>query len=75
MRPGQWEVAEVMVEVRVMPIGGVMAGGTIRPVLTVMFIILLMTGDTIHRRALELVVHMAGLTSRVCVFAFQFERG
>ena len=52
-----------------------MAGGTIRPVLTVMFIILLVAGSTIHRRALELVVHMAGLTGHVCVLALQFERG
>src|SRR5689334_977642 len=74
MRPGQGEAAEVMVEIRVMPIGGVMAGGTICTVLTVMFIILLVAGDTIHRRTLELVVHMAGLTSHVCVLAFQFER-
>jgi hypothetical protein len=75
MRPGQGEVAEAMVEVCVVPIGGVMAGGTIRAVLTVMFIVLLVAGDTIHRRALELVVYMTGLTGRVRVLTFQFEGG
>ena len=75
MRPGQGEVAEAMVEVRVMPIRRVMAGGTIRAILTVMLIILLVAGDTIHGRALELVVHMTGLTSYICVFAFQFKGG
>jgi hypothetical protein len=75
MRAGQGKAAEVMVEVRVVPIGGVMAGGTIRAVLTVMFIILLVTGDTVCRRALELFVYMTGLTGRVRVFAFQFEGG
>ena len=52
-----------------------MAGGTIRAILTVMLIILLVAGDTIHGRALELVVHMTGLASYICVFAFQFKGG
>ena len=74
VRTGQWEVAEVVIEIRVMPIGGVMAGGTIRAILAVMFIILLVAGDTLHRRALELAVQMAGFTSHVRVFSFKFER-
>ena len=52
-----------------------MAGGTIRAILTVMLVILLVAGDTIHGRALELVVHMTGLASYICVFAFQFKGG
>lgn len=40
---GQREVAEIVVEAGIMPIGGVMAGSAIGAVLTVVFIILLMT--------------------------------
>lgn len=41
-----------MVEVRILPIGRVMAGGTVGSVLAVMLIILLMAGIAILRRGL-----------------------
>lgn len=70
---GQREVAEVVVKVCIMPIRGVMAGGAIGAVLTVVIIILLMTGITIHRRASGLPVYMTRLTGYICVFALQLE--
>lgn len=74
VRAGQREVAEVVIEIRIMPIRGVMTGSTIRTILAVVCVFLLVAGDTVHRRAPELSVHMAGLTSHVCVFAFQLKR-
>ena len=74
MRAGEREVGEVMVKVRLVPIGGVMTRSTICAILTVMFIILLVAGIAVQRRALVLTVHMAGFASHFRVFALQLER-
>ena len=74
MRARQREVAEVMIEIGIMPIGRIVAGSTVRAILTVVLIIPLMAGVAVHGRAFVLPVHMAGFTSHLGVLAFQFER-
>lgn len=74
MRAGQREVAQVVIEIRVVPIGWVVAGGAVCAILTVVFIIRLVAGITVHGRAFVLIVHMAGFTFHVRVFSLQFER-
>jgi hypothetical protein len=69
----QWKGTQVVIEIGILPIRGVMTSGAIRAKLTIMFIILLVAGVAIHRGAFELSIHMAGLTINFCVFAFQFE--
>ena len=69
----QWKITAIMIEIRILPIGWVMTRGTIRAILTIMFIILLVTGITIGRRAYELSVYMTGLTGDFRMLAFQFE--
>lgn len=73
MTSRQREVAELVIEVGILPIGWVMTGGAIRAVCAVVFIVLLMTGVTISRRASKDLVLMAGLTSHFGMFAFQLE--
>lgn len=73
MPASQREVAAVVVEIRILPIGGVMAGSTIRAVLAFVLIVLPVTGITVHWRAFVLPVDMARLAVRFCMFPFQFE--
>ena len=73
VRACQWEITKIMVEIRITPIRGGMAGGAICPKPTLVCVVLLMTGEAIHRRALELTVYMAGLASHFCMFALQLE--
>ena len=74
MRAGQREVAAVMVEIRILPVGRVMAGRAICAKLTVMLVILSVAGITVHRCCLVLSIHMTRLTANFGVFSFQFER-
>lgn len=74
VRARQREVAQVVVEGRVLPIGRVVAGSAIRTKLTVVFIVLSMTGVTIRERARKNVVLMAILAGCIRVPAFEFER-
>lgn len=71
---GQWEVAAVMIEISILPIGGIMAGSAIRAIFAIVLVIFPVTGVTIHGRTFELPVYVAGLASRLRVFALQFER-
>jgi hypothetical protein len=73
MRARQREVAEVMIEIGIMPIGRIVAGSTVRAILAIMFIILLMAGVAVHGRAFVLPVH-GRISSHLGVLAFQFER-
>jgi len=73
MPPRQREVAQVMVEGRILPIGRVMTGGTIGAESAAMLIVLLMTGVTIRGRTLIHTVLVAGLALRFGMFAFEFE--
>ena len=54
----QWEGAQVVVEVGILPIGWIMTGGAIRAILPGVFVILLVTGITVHGRAFILSVYM-----------------
>lgn len=74
MASGQREVAPAMIEIRILPIGRVMAGGAVRSILTVVFVVLSVAGIAIRGRAFEDVVSMAGLASRIRVFPFEPER-
>ena len=51
---GQWEIAEIVIEVSILPVGRVMAGSTICAKLTAMRVILMMTGIAILRRRCEI---------------------
>ena len=73
MPPSQREIAQAVVKIRIPPVCWIMAGGAIYPVLTAMFVILAMTGIAISWRTDVRIVLMAGLTSRISVFSFQFE--
>ena len=69
----QWEVAAVVVEIRILPIGGVMAGSTICAVPAIVLIVLPVTGIAVHRCAFVLPVDMARLAVCFRMFPFQFE--
>lgn len=73
MPASQGEVAAVVVEIRILPIGGVMAGSTIRSVSAIVLIVLPVAGITVHRRAFVLPVDMARLAVCFRVFPLQFE--
>lgn len=75
MCPRQRKVRAAVIEIDILPAGGVMAGATIGTIGTAMFIILPMARITICGRAFELPVDMAGLTVHVRMLAFQLERG
>ena len=64
-----------MIEIRILPIRWVMAGGAVCAVGTVVLIVLLMARVTIHRRASILPVGMAGFTGDFCMFTYQLEHG
>jgi hypothetical protein len=70
---GQRELGQIVIEVSVFPIGWNMTGGTIGSVFPVVFIILLVTGETVRGRASINAVLMAGLARYLCMFAFQLE--
>lgn len=74
MGTGQGEAAEIVIEIGILPIRGVMASRAIRAVLSKVFVILAMAGVTIHGRPFELAVDMAVLTSRLRVLTLEFER-
>lgn len=75
MRAVQWEVAAVVIETRIVPVRWLMTGRTIRAELALVFVILLVAGITVGRRAFILAIHVARLACHFGVLAFQLERG
>jgi len=57
---GQWEICFAVIETHIFPTAGVMAGCAIRAELTIMCILLSMTGKTILGCTFENIVHMTG---------------
>ena len=74
MRAGEREVAAVVIEIGVFPVGWIMTGHAIRAILAAVCVIALVAGNTVHRRAFVLPVDMTGLTGHIDVFAFELER-
>ena len=62
MSTGQWELRPVVIEIDVIPTRGIMTGGAIPAELTVMSILLLMTGKAVRGCACKYMVAMARLT-------------
>jgi hypothetical protein len=69
----QREFGEVVVEVGILPIGGCVTDRAVCAVFAVVFVILLMAGVAVHRRAFELPVDMAFVTLRFHMLTFQLE--
>ena len=74
MGPGQRKVSAVVIEVDMIPTGGVMTGRAVRAKFSTVIVILLMTGIAIHWRAFELLIYMTCLTGNFRMPALQFER-
>ena len=74
MFSGQWEASNAMVEVRITPTAGCMTGTTIRAKLTVVCILVGVTGITVRGRTL-VAVRMAGGASYSGVSALERETG
>jgi hypothetical protein len=62
-----------MIEIGILPVGGVMAGRAIGAILTFVRIILLMAGIAVRGRALENLVNVAGLAGNLLVLTFKLE--
>ena len=73
VRPGQREVAQVVIEGGFFPVNRGVAGSTIRAEASVMLIVLAMAGITVSGRALENVVLVTPFTTHPGMFAFQLE--
>ena len=58
----QWELTFVMIEVDMIPTGGVMAGRAVGAKFSTVIVILLMTRIAVHRRTFELLIYVARLT-------------
>lgn len=69
----QRKVTAVVVEIGILPIGGDMAGSTIRAICAIMLIVLPVTGITVHRRAFISPVDMTRLAVCFRMFPLQFE--
>ena len=74
MRARQREVALVMIEGDTVPIGGRVAGSTIRAETAAMLIVLGVAGITIRGRTFENIVLVAFLAIHLSMFPFQLER-
>ena len=70
----QWEIAAIVVKVRILPIGWIVTGSTIRSILTIVFIVRSMTGITITGRSLIYIVHVTLIAAHFGMSAFQLER-
>ena len=73
VRARQHETGRIVIELGGQPCIRHMTRSTSRTQLTHVCIVLLMTGETIHRRAFEYAIHMACLTCRLNVGTGQFE--
>jgi hypothetical protein len=71
----QREVGFIVIECYVFPTGGLMAGCTVCAKFASMFIVLLMTGETICRCAFVNIILMTLFTARFGMFALEFEGG
>ena len=75
MGTGQGKVAQVVVEISIVPIGWVMTGSAICSELPVVFVILSMARVTIHGRASELPIRVTRFARHFLVLSLQFECG
>jgi hypothetical protein len=73
VRPGQREVTEVVIKGNFLPIDRGMAGSTVCAKTPPVFVILLVAGIAIRRRALERVILMTFLAGYSGMFPLQFE--
>lgn len=64
----QREVAAIMIEVSVVPVGGIMACGTVTAILTLMFVILPVTGIAVLGCTLKDSIHVTGFTRHFGMF-------
>jgi hypothetical protein len=64
-----------MIEIDIVPTGRIMTNRAIRAILTVVGILLFMTGKTIRSRAFVLLILVTRFTRDIAVSAFEFERG
>lgn len=69
----QGEPAAVMIEIRILPVRGVVAGGTIRAILAVMLVILPVAGIAVGGRAHKNPVQVTRLAGDFLVLAFKLE--
>ena len=67
------EPGTVVIEIGILPVGGVMTGRAIGTILTLVLIILLMTGIAVHGRALKNSVSVARLAGNLLVLTFKLE--
>jgi len=70
----QRETAAVVIEINIIPTGWIMTGRTIGTKLTVVIIILLVTGITVGRCTFENIILMTGLTRNFRMLTLQLER-
>ncbi len=73
MPAGQRKFGGIVIEMHIIPTGGVMADRAVTAILTTMGILLFVAGVTVCRSALEYLVDMAGFTRNFLVLAFEFE--
>ncbi len=70
MTSTQREVRAVVVEIGILPTGGVMTGVTFHAKLAIMLIVLLVTGVTFAGCAFEHIIPMTGFASHFRMLAF-----
>ena len=75
MSPRQGKVAATVIKLRIVPIGGGMAGRTVGAKFPFVFIILLVTGIAVRGRAFELAINMTRLAIDFGVLTLQLKRG
>jgi hypothetical protein len=75
MFPGQFETGCIVIKGDIFPAAGAMTGPTVSPELTVVLIILLVTGKTVAGRSLEYPIRVAGGTGYILMSPTQFKTG
>jgi hypothetical protein len=65
------EPGTVVIEIGILPIGGVMTGRAVGAILALVLIILLMAGIAVHGRALKNTVSVTGLAGDLLVLTFK----
>ena len=71
--PYQREPGEVMIEIGILPVGGVMTGRAVGAILAFVLILLLVAGIAVRGRAQEYPVDVAGFTRSFLVPPFQLK--
>lgn len=69
----QSKPGSVVIEIGILPIGGIMAGRAIGAILTIMGIVFLVAGIAVRGRTLENPVNVAGLARNLLVLSFKLE--